>query len=75
MCLEGDWCYRRYDDQRGTCRKLRECPKAREEFKLGVPLTFCAYLGQEPVLCCVKADDQFEESIYEKPLPGKNLFS
>lgn len=36
----------------GICKSARSCPKVREEYKLGVPLTICAYLSGQPVVCC-----------------------
>lgn len=49
---EGDSCVRKYDNSPGICKNVRNCKKAREEYKYGVPLTICAYVSGSPVICC-----------------------
>ncbi|CRL05174.1 CLUMA_CG018012, isoform A [Clunio marinus] len=54
--LEGDSCVRKYDNSPGICRSVRRCPKVREDYNYGVPLTICSYLNGEPTVCCPLTD-------------------
>lgn len=53
--VEGDACTRTYDNSAGVCKNVRECPRVREEYKLGIPLTVCAYIGGQPIVCCPRS--------------------
>lgn len=50
--LVGDDCTRAYDNAPGICRKARECKKVRDDWNLGIKITYCSYVGNEAIVCC-----------------------
>lgn len=54
--LEGDSCVRKYDNSPGICKHVRGCQKVREEYNQGIPLTICAYISRQPIVCCPESN-------------------
>lgn len=43
---------RDYDDAPGECAAVENCKRAREDYRRGVPLTHCGFIGGKLVICC-----------------------
>lgn len=46
-----------YDNAPGRCRKARDCKKVRDDYNLGIKITYCSYISNEAVVCCPESSN------------------
>lgn len=64
---------RDYDDAPGKCVAVRDCKQAREDYRKGIPLTQCGFIGGKYIICCPDEVATTTTTTTRRPSPGKRI--
>lgn len=64
---------RDHDEASGKCESVESCKQAREDYRKGIPLSHCGFIGGKLIICCPNEIVKKTKATYTRVANGGSI--